>query len=41
MKFVNFITTHEAQENGTTFNKLRLFTNFVSPDIFEFMEECN
>jgi len=35
------ITEHEAQENSTTFNKLRLLTNFVSEDIFEFTEDNN
>jgi len=39
--FKNFITKHEAHENGSTFNKFRLLTNFVSADIFEFIEDCN
>ncbi|CAK8698052.1 unnamed protein product [Clavelina lepadiformis] len=38
--FENYTIEHEAQVNSTAFNKLRLLTNFVSAEIFEFIEDC-
>ena len=38
--FENYVAEHQNTENAPTLNKLRLLTNFVSADIFEFIEDC-
>ena len=38
--FENYVAEHAAAENAPALNKLRLLTNFISADIFEFIEDC-
>ena len=38
--FENYVAEHESVENHRALDKLRLLTNFVSAEIFEFIEDC-
>ena len=39
--FTNFLDAVEKKaEEGTTINKLKILTNYISPSVFAYIEQC-